>query len=270
MRAIFVIGVVACALAFLCAASLPTAASAGSETKDNRSYIFPFAEIKDSFWRLATSKAKPSADDPVFKIDAGTIEIASRCNSIGLAFIASDGHFRYSNDYMSATSKNATCMSPVSAIADELRHAKSFQLKGETLSVYGDNMSEQVVLAHLHPYGLEYRSLKIEDYSDDGQLVVTRSLGNAQPEILFFGGMIEGAPGCGGFIGSYTLTGSHGMHIVLSAILAGMCENIDAAGQQDDEIIRNFGGDSFFKQIGPGRFALRDLRGKTRAILVER
>jgi heat shock protein HslJ len=117
----------------------------------------------------------------------------------------------------------------------------------------------------LRASGLENRTWRIESYFDGTSLVraVEEFSAPPAPHLAFVHGNLYGSPGCGGFIGFYSLRQSD-VTIHAGSILAGYCppQNI----KRSDTVSDALSGERVIERAGD-RLILRDSDGQTRIVL---
>jgi hypothetical protein len=257
----------ACTVAVVLA-SLLIAASA--QVDGASSNYFPFESLGESFWHIAKdSRFAPALPDLILWIDLETLTARTRCHATGQAFLGPRDHLKFSNYFMSSSVSGPPCNSEgaqFDAFQKEMTTSALYSTTGDELAFTDRTGKEIVHFIRAHPDGVENRRLKIVQYFKLGNLAVP-SEETERVDIVFFGGSIEGSPGCGGFTGSYEWIDSSTLKIFASWILAGSCFHIDQIVKQNDRVTDDLDGVRIVRRASQNVFELRDPQGGLRLIL---
>jgi len=95
-------------------------------------------------------------------------------------------------------------------IAADFEHAlhriSSCRVEGERLIISLGGQASLVTLSRIHPTGVEARRWRISKYRSQRSADVGPTVAKEFAEITFLQGRIECSPGCGGWVGSYSLS----------------------------------------------------------------
>lgn len=225
----------------------------------------PFAPPGESFWRSARGDFGP---DAAFLTAGTSLQVRTPCFGSGLAFETVAGRARFNNQFGSWHSQEPGCAAletQFDAAEQKLRETAEFRLDGGRLALEDMSGHEIASLERIVPDGLEYRAWTITAYRRGAKRVKVLSFGGGQtPRITFFNGELLGTPGCGGLVGSYSRLGDGRLKLFAAWMLVGLCADMDRVEAQNNAITRSLTGKLMPQADGPGRFLLRDGRGRVR------
>jgi len=131
-----------------------------------------------------------------------------------------------------------------------LQRTCCYELRGGTLTLMDRERNELIVLSALQQKGLENRRWRIAKYrGDDNDLKQNSELVDAKEpaDVVFMNGRVEGSPGCGGWAGTYVISGDN-LTSDVGINLAGLC----SSGQQSYLVERALKGTRRVQQEGNG------------------
>jgi heat shock protein HslJ len=228
------------------------------------------SEFQDTFWRLTKLEGSVAEFSDVI------IEIGKRDITLSTASYSASYPFRYNLSglelfpaWHTASSNNDQWGDkPVAQLFPEaLSKTSSYVFNQETLTFFNKVRQPVVVLKPLQLKGIENRRWRIAKYRGDGSKHADdEDLVDAteSADITFMHGRVQGSPGCGGWIGTYRLSGDH-LTVEAQWALAGLCYQ---AGLDQDRLVENaFKRDLRIEENG-NHILLRDMTGKARILLV--
>jgi len=229
------------------------------------------SEFQDSFWHMTKLEGTDSDLSEVI------IEIANRDITFSTASYSASYPFRYSLSGLelfpawyttSSNNEQSRRNKPVAQLfPDALSKTSSYVFNQETLTFLDKEGQPIVVLKPLQLKGIENRRWRIAKYrgvgskhaDDEGLVDATESA-----DITFMHGRVEGSPGCGGWVGTYRLSGDR-LTVEAQWALAGLCYS---AGLEQDRLVEDaFKGELQVEENGD-HILLRDMTGKARILLV--
>jgi len=225
------------------------------------------SDMAGTFWRLAKIDGiSEGEDNAVVRITEGSIDFSHPCFYSSYPFHYDLGTFGVSPSWNSEE-KCAGRNRPLSgSLEKELRRTRHFQSSGTTLTFLDDRDQSLISLIRLQPTGPENRKWRIASYFDGGHLVPADSFGSIMPFVTFFGGYLDGSPGCGGFLGAYSLSGDR-LKAGATWLLAGWCSgDLKKRFRQNDLITKSLNGDRHVALEGD-RVVLRDDQGNLQLVL---
>jgi heat shock protein HslJ len=147
-----------------------------------------------------------------------------------------------------------------------LREIHSYELNAGSLTFFDKGRQPIMVLSDFTKEGIETRTWRIAKYPGNGKQPSDRNglVESGMAYILFLNGRVTGSPGCGGWWGTYKVSGDR-LKVEAALSLFGTCELEQFA--QDHLVVNAFKGElRITKQ--DDRMILRESNGKPRIVLV--
>jgi heat shock protein HslJ len=230
------------------------------------------SELQDSFWHLAKLQGS-QADLSGVTIDIGKGQITFstvsyfasfpfRYKLAGLKFFPAWSHTIASNESESQRDERLANL-----FENSLHRISSYDLSQGSLTFLGNHQETLIILNSVRQQSIENRRWRVAKYRGDGnQHSDEEGLVDAtEPaEITFLHGRVEGSPGCGGWVGTYKVSGDR-VTVNAQWVLAGLCF---PEGFAQDRLVENaFKGELLIEENGD-HILLRDLSRKARILLV--
>lgn len=229
------------------------------------------SELQDSFWRIAEIQGS-HADFSGVIIDIGKGQITFstvlyfasfpfRYKLTGLKFFPAGTHT------IAANNKEWRDQRVAKLFENILHKTSSYDVSHGSVTFFGKDQQAIMVLTSLPQEGIENRRWRIAKYrgngtqhgDEEGLIEATEPA-----EITLLHGRVEGSPGCGGWVGTYEVSGDH-LTVQAGWVLAGFC--YPAGFAQDRLVEAAFKGELQIEQKGD-HLLLRDMTGKARILLV--
>jgi heat shock protein HslJ len=151
--------------------------------------------------------------------------------------------------------------------AEVLNQISSYEFSEGTLTFFDKDRGVIMVLDVLEPQGIENRKWAIAKYRGDGSKRGDKEslIDSTEPaEITFLHGRVEGSPGCGGWDGTYKVSGDH-LTVQAGFDSLGYCSPSEE--KQTRLVVNAFKGQLRIEKQGPD-VLLRDATGHARVLLV--
>jgi len=188
------------------------------------------SELHDTFWRVVSIQGSdPVPDSAIVNIGERLIEISTpSCFSSfpygfrlsGLQFFPAFQRSTHAQNDRFKQDRRVT-----ESFEALLGQIKTYASKDDTLTFFNGSGQALMVLRAIRRTGIENQRWRIAKYrtvsnppTDAAGLVEAK----VRAEITFLNGDIEGSSGCGGWVGSYTITGNV-IAIRAETVLAGLC-----------------------------------------------
>lgn len=230
------------------------------------------SELQDSFWQLAKLRGS-GANLSGVTIDIGEGEITFstvsyfasfpfRYKLAGIKFFPAWSHTNASHNSESERDKELANL-----FENALHKISSYDLREGSLTFLGDDQETLIEITSLRQQGIENRRWRIVKYrgganqhaDEEGMVDATESA-----DITFLHGRVEGSPGCGGWVGTYKVSGDY-VTVNAQWELLGLCY---PAGFAQDRLVENaFKGDLQIEE-NQDQILLRDTTHKARILLV--
>lgn len=224
------------------------------------------SEFHDTYWRLEQIKALPG------NWATAVINIGER----DITFSTPSCLFVFPFEYEMTSPKFYPAWERTSekTCGDDWRVVQSFESTLHSISSYSrgqgtitffDKAHQPIMtLMALQPTTIEDRAWRIAKYLDPTAKSIDKNgLTDAKSRatISFVNSRVEGGPGCGGWVGTYKLSGVQ-LTLDAGAMLAGRCEL--QGEKQSDLVVKAFKGNLRIEQIGSDHILLRDEKGQAR------
>ena len=230
------------------------------------------SELHDTFWRVVSLQgADPVPEAAIVNIGERSIEIStpSCFSSFPYGFKLSGLQFfpafqRSTHTENSRFERDRRVTESFEAL---LGRIKTYRSKDNTLTFFDGGGQALMVLRAIHSTGIENQRWRIAKYravsyppTGGAGLIEARE----RADITFLNGDIEGSSGCGGWVGSYTITGIV-IAIRADAVLAGMCSG---SGFNQGWLVKEaINGEMKIENDG-GRVLLTNSSGQAQVLLV--
>jgi len=148
-----------------------------------------------------------------------------------------------------------------------LHKIASYQRLQGDLAFLDKDRQPIMLLSSFPQTGIENRRWRIAKYGGDSAAQGDEdglTLATERADITFVNGGVDGSPGCGGWVGSYRLSGDQ-LTVQASEVLAGACHARESA--QSYLVVKAFKGDLRIEQ-GDDRILLRNTRGDAQILLL--
>jgi hypothetical protein len=238
-------------------------AGAAAPATDGRQPLFGDDGL--SFWTLASFADGPQDTDAIFHFEGQSLSLDVPCYRRSWAYRYEANVMSFANPWGSESRCNGEAPPIIASFDSTIPNVKVPQVNGDILSLLDGSGRALFVLKRLTATGLENRKWHISSFFDGTSLVSTSGKFTAPlvSYITFMHGSLQGSPGCGGFLGSYSLVGQRAT-IAAGAILAGLCP----AGEFElgGAVCAALSGDRAIEQDGD-RVVLRDPQGRIQIVL---
>jgi prepilin-type processing-associated H-X9-DG protein len=219
------------------------------------------SELQGTFWRL--DRIHGIADgqaNGILRISKHYIEVSAGCHYALFTFDHGPGAFRSTESRGMRTGSHCPAMPTMPAIEAGLAKVKRHAVDADSMTLLDDRGRSVMALSRITANGLENREWSISEYWDGKALVAAEH----EAYIAFWDGHVAGSPGCGGFLGGYTLSGEH-LDFHATVLLAGSCP--EPALTQMRRAAEAFDGVVRVRHDQLGRTVLQDAQSLTRVVL---
>jgi META domain-containing protein len=227
----------------------------GARTARAESDLF---ELRGTFWHL--DHLDGSSDDTsniVVRVSTQTIDFSVPCLSISYPFGYESGVLKFAPPGRSSCQR---AKSPVlSTVGANLSRINHHALIANKLTFLDDHDRPVIELSRIIETGLENQEWSIDQYSDGVNLVAV----GRHASITFVNKIIDGSPGCGGLIGSYSLSGAQ-LKVWAAWLLGGYCPG--DFEPQNNGVVKALSGERLVERDGQ-RVILRDGQGAAQIVL---
>ena len=228
------------------------------------------SDLTDTFWSLSKlGGAAPQMSDAIIWIQLGEITLSSPSCFFSYPFSYELKGLKFYPAWARGQVTKNTQLKGDQRIAGAFEHAlhriTSYRVEGDSLVFSTREQHSSVILSRIHGTGIEarrwriakYRSLRSEE--NDG-LTTARDFA----EITLLHGRVDGTPGCGMWVGSYSLK-HETLTVKADYVLAGHCSSSESA--QAALVVKVLNGDLHVEQDG-NRILLRGPDGRVGVVLV--
>lgn len=231
------------------------------------------SDLQDSFWRLSKLDGMDTkSPDIVIWIDQGQVTLSMpsilhsypfRYELAGLKFFPAwrNGVDRSKTDF-------AEGQKVAVAFEASLHRVANYHLEGEHLIFSDKDQRRLMVLDRLRALGLETQHWRIVKYRSAEESAADRdglTIAAEFADVTFLQGRVFGTPGCGGWVGSYSLQGDT-LAFNADFMLAGLCRPAETA--QGEWVVKAFKGKLRIEDRGNG-ILLRRSDGRAAVVLVK-
>jgi heat shock protein HslJ len=237
------------------------------------------SELRDTFWHLDELPGVPATLSNVIvgiellRTDGrtGIITFTTPSYSIPFSFV----NRATGLDFSQVSSNNASMenggllqdQETAKFFESELAKTCYYELRGGILTFKDGDQHPTIVLSAVRQKGIENRRWRIARFrgnagktaQNDGMMEA-----NAPAAITFMNGHIFGGPGCGAWVGNYTISGDN-LTSDVSTMLAGLCSGAQAT--QAPLVEKALKGDRRIEQKDD-HILLRDKSGKVQLLLL--
>jgi heat shock protein HslJ len=230
------------------------------------------SELQDSFWHLIQlENADGDLSDVVINIETVGMTFSTPSYFISFPYqykmSGLEFHPAYAYGNFSPKGKTSRDKQIAKTFEKALHRVEGYKLSQGNLALFGSDQHRVMVLKYIQSTGLENRKWRIAKYRSEG-IYPRDSEGltdaTEDADIVFLNGQVRGSPGCGGWTGTYQLSGNK-LRTQAGAFLAGLCsKNGDIQGQM---VVKDFNTDLTIEQTGD-HVLLRDNSGRARILLV--
>lgn len=236
-------------------------------------------ELRDTFWHLKRLQgADIDTSGMVVNIqfenhseEIGIITFSTRPYAAALSFVQKPAGIEFSSmrapGNLAENSGESKDQRAGEIFENELLKTCCYELRDGVLTFEDRNQHPTIVLSAFQQEGIENRRWRIAKYRADGN-DATQKGGLNEPkdpaDVVFMSGRISGSPGCGGFDGTYKITGDN-LTSVAYLDLAGLCYQEQFV--QDGLVLAALRGDRQIEKDG-GNILLRDQSGRAMLLLV--
>jgi heat shock protein HslJ len=230
------------------------------------------SELQDTFWRLRELKGS-HADfaGVVINIGVGSITFSTRSCVTSYPFRYKLAGLKFFPAYGRGIDKGQPEFPQQEKIATAfemvvLHEVDSYELSQDRMAFSSRDGTPVMVLASFPQSGIENRRWRIAKYRSDGAGLINEGhLIEAQhdADITFLNGRLEGSPGCGAWVGKYTLSGDK-LTVQAGIALAGLC------GQEEwvqGQLVVNAFRDELRIEDKGQQVGLLDKNGRTKILL---
>ena len=242
---------------------------------DNSSQTRPgkdLTELQDTFWHLTELQGThPDFSGVVIDINSYAITFSAPryFRSFHFEYETTTTRLKFypASAYSDVTKSNRSKWQISKQFEKDLYMIRFYDLHEGKLTFFAEDRHPIMVLQSLPQEGIENRRWRIAGYRGDaGQQPENQGLVDARStaEITFLNGLIFGSPTCGGWAGSYALSGKQ-LTVVADALLAGYCPPDEWA--ESLAVVKAFKGELSIEEA-ENQILLRDKDGKAWARLV--
>jgi heat shock protein HslJ len=230
------------------------------------------AEFRDSYWRLVQMQGlQNDFSSVVIKFGEGDVSFDTPACFFAYPFEYEMAGLTFSPAWARNCTAENRKSGPDWQIAQvferRLHSINSYQRTQEALTFFDKGKHIILVLNPIHPTGIETRIWRIEKYrANDASITDTNGLTDAKSRatISLVNGRVGGSPGCGGWEGTYELSGDR-LTLNAGVFLAGLCYR--AQETQSNVVEKAFHGHLRIEQTDD-QILLRNEKGQAEIQLV--
>lgn len=196
-------------------------------------------DLRDTFWHIEELHGVTATYSGVIvniellrrDEEAGIITFTTPSYSIGFSFVHRPSGLEFSPTSAHSGSVENERMfqdqQTAKSFESELLKTCSYEIQGGILTFRDKDQHSTIVLSSVRQNGIENRRWQIATYRGDGnnstqkdELIDTWE----QADIVFMNKRVYGSPGCGGWVGTYAVSGDN-LTSDVGTILAGLCSS---------------------------------------------
>jgi heat shock protein HslJ len=234
------------------------------------------SELHDTFWHLNQLEGSTiNFPQPVINIGEGNssgITFSTSSYLIGFPF---QYHLLTGLDFAAAYEKGGDSKSSnysqdqqVANVFEGILHkVVSYELKKDELTFFDKDQHPTMVLSAFRPTGIEDRKWRISKYrADNSGQPDEDGLNDAKVGawIVFSNGRVDGSPGCGGWTGTYKVSGDE-LTFQAGWLIAGLCPSED---MDNDSLVQKAFESGIRIEQSSDHILLRDKSGQAQILLV--
>ncbi len=228
------------------------------------------SEVRDSYWRLTQIKPLPGNwASAVINIGEGDITFSTPSCIFAFPFEYEATSLRFYPAWERTSEKACGDDWGLMQSFESTLHSISSYLEVQgTLTFFDKDHQPIMALMALQSTTIEDRAWRIAKYLDPTAKSTYKNVlteAKSRATITFVNGRVGGSPGCGGWLGTYKLSGAR-LTLDAGAMLAGRCER--DAETQSDLVVKDFQGTLRIVQADYDHILLRDEKGQARIELV--
>jgi heat shock protein HslJ len=229
------------------------------------------SELDDTFWHLKLlSGSEADFSSVVIHIQGQAIVFSTLSREFMVPFL-----YRWEGMEFHPVSRQITEKNDSKFVQDEqlktvfenaLHQVQSYEVNAGCLTFFNKDRQPIIVLSDFLKEGIENRTWRIAKYRGDGRQPSDENglIESGTAYILFLNGRVTGSPGCGGWWGTYNLSGDR-LKVDAELQLFGTCEPEQFT--EDRLVVNAFKGELWVTKRDD-RIILREKNGRPQIVLI--